>query len=295
MAGAAAPRVLLVGCAHLPTGDGDDAMMPAALAELGVAAEWAVWDDGSVDFAAADLVVLRAPWDYPERRTEFLDWCESVPALVNAAPAVRWNTDKAYLVELADKGVPVVPTELVAPGEPAAWPAGEFVVKPAVGAGSQDVKRFTPDRLDEAAEHVALLHATGRTAVVQPYQAAVGEEGETALVFVAGAYTHAFVKGPMLRPGAVIDNSGLYIAEQLRPEPEPAADRRRLAEDTLDAACGVLGIRRTDLLYARVDVLQGADGRPLLLELEIAEPSLGFRQTDAAAPLRFASAIRAFL
>ena len=89
--------------------------MADVLAELGVAAEWVPWDDPDTDFTAADLVVLRATWDYAARREEFLKWCDSVPGLVNPAPVARWNTDKSYLVDLAAQGVPVVPTELVAP------------------------------------------------------------------------------------------------------------------------------------------------------------------------------------
>jgi hypothetical protein len=40
-----------------------------------------------------------------------------------------------------------------------------------------------------------------------------------------------------------------------------------------------------DLLYARVDVIGGADD-PQLLELELVEPSLGWRQLDATTRTR---------
>ncbi|HEV7908300.1 MAG TPA: hypothetical protein VGP03_09180 [Pseudonocardiaceae bacterium] len=287
------PRVLLAACADLPTSDGDDDALPGALAEFGVDAEWVVWDSGA-DMSAADLVVLRATWDYTDRLPDFLTWCDSVPSLANPADVVRWNTDKAYLVALASAGVSVVPTELVAPGERAHWPDDEFVVKPSVGAGSRGAARFAPGADEAAAEHLASLHAAGRTAVVQPYQSFVDAEGETALVYFGGIYSHAFTKSAMLSGHAVSDASGLFVTERLAPA-EPDAARRQLAEDALDAAASLLGLRRNDLLYARVDVVSGADGKPLLLELELAEPSLGFRQTDGGAPLRFASAVRAAL
>ncbi|MGP4015670.1 ATP-grasp domain-containing protein [Saccharopolyspora sp. 5N708] len=287
-------RVLLASCAELPESDGDDTALPAVLGEVGVSAGWAPWDDPAVDFAAADLVILRATWDYPARRAEFLKWCESVPNLANPADVVRWNTDKHYLVDLAASGLDVVPTQLIAPGSAADWPDGEFVLKPSVGAGSRGAGRFGPGSLDAAREHLDGLHADSHVVVLQPYQEAVDREGETALVFLGGAYSHAFVKGAMLSESAALDDSGLFVGETLRPVvPEPAL--RRAAEDAMDGLGAFLGTDRRELLYARVDLVRASDGRPLLLELELAEPSLGFQQTDGGAQLRFASAVRAAL
>ncbi|GAA4035420.1 hypothetical protein GCM10022247_71190 [Allokutzneria multivorans] len=286
------PRVLLASCAELPESDGDDTPLPAVLAEVGIEAEWRPWDSLR-DAERADLVVLRSTWDYPLRRTEFLEWCDGVPALANRADLVRWNTDKAYMADLAATGLPVVPTQLLPPGADLGPYDTEIALKPAVGAGSQGAGRFLPSERQRAEAHMAALHAQGRTVVLQPYQPAVDVEGETALVFFGGRYSHGFVKGPML-PRGEVEMSALFVDERLKPA-VPDAARRTLAEDALDAACGIHGIERSDLLYARVDVLSGTDGAPLLLELELAEPSLGFRQADPGAPLRFASAVRAEL
>ncbi|WP_103354734.1 RimK family alpha-L-glutamate ligase [Amycolatopsis sp. CA-128772] len=280
------PTAILVSCAELPSGDGDDDAVVPALSSLGFEVSWAPWDS-PVDFASADAVILRATWDYAARRTEFLAWCESVPSLFNSAAVVRWNTDKSYLVELLDTGVAVVPTSLVPPGSPASFPSSDFVVKPSVGAGSRGAARFAAGA--DASSHVAALHAEGQTAVIQPYQSSVDTSGELALVYLGGIYSHAFSKGAML--GSGMDSSGLYLSEKLAPA-TPPADAVALAEDVLDAASGLLGILRAELLYARVDLVRGADGKPLLLELELTEPSLGFRQTDPAATVRFASAVR---
>ncbi|WP_019814793.1 ATP-grasp domain-containing protein [Saccharomonospora saliphila] len=286
-------EVLFASCRKLPEGDGDEYAVLPALADVGVRARWAVWDDDAVDFAAADLVVLRATWDYSWRREEFVDWCASVPGVRNAAEVVRWNTDKRYLTDLAADGVPVVPTTVAEPGMRPDWPDGEFVVKPAVGAGSVGAKRFGAAEAGRAAEHLATLHADDRVALVQPYQARVDAEGETALVFFGGLYSHAFTKGAMLT-GAERDGSGLFVSEK-RGVTEPGPAARALAENALDAASGRFGLARADLLYARVDVVTADDGTPALLELELTEPSLRFDLADAAAPYRFASAVRAHL
>ncbi len=249
-------------------------------------AAWSVWGSGET----ADLAVLRSTWDYTERLPEFLDWCGTVPGLANPAAVVRWNTDKSYLVELQGLGVPVVPTAVATPGF-SDWPDGEFVVKPTVGAGSRGALRVAAGDFGAAIAHLGEL---GVPALVQPYQAAVDAVGETALVFIGGQYSHAFTKGAMLTPDAEYDESGLYIVERLSGA-SPSGAQRRVAEDVLDAAAGLLGLRRNEFLYTRVDLVSGVDGAPLLLELELVEPSLGFRQTDAAAPMRFASAVRAAL
>lgn len=280
------PTAVLVSCAELPSGDGDDDALLPALSSLGFSVSWAPWDS-AFDFASADAVILRATWDYASRRSEFLAWCESVPSLYNSADVVRWNTDKSYLVELLDAGLPVVPTALVPPGASGSFPAGDFVVKPSVGAGSRGAARFAAGA--DASSHVAALHAEGHTALIQPYQSSVDTSGELALVYLGGVYSHAFSKGAML--GSTMDASGLYLSESLAPA-SPPEDAVALAEDVLDAASALLGILRAELLYARVDVVRGADGKPLLLELELVEPSLGFRQTDPAAAMRFASAVR---
>jgi glutathione synthase/RimK-type ligase-like ATP-grasp enzyme len=279
-------KVLLASCASLPSGDGDDDALIGALSDVGLEASWSVW--GSPE--TADLVVLRSTWDYTERLPEFLAWCASVPTLANPAAVVPWNTDKTYLVELARSGVPVVPTAVATPGF-ADWPSGEFVVKPTVGAGSRGALRVAAGDFAAAAAHLATLDTP---ALVQPYQSAVDAAGETALVFFGGQYSHAFTKGAMLTPDAEYDESGLYIVERLSGA-SPTGAQRRVAEDVLDAATELLDVARHELLYARVDLVTGADGGPLLLELELVEPSLGFRLTDPSAPLRFASAVRAAL
>lgn len=282
--------LLLVGCAKLPEGDGDEWQVPDALEAKGIASSWVVWDDPHVDFAAADLVILRATWDYPDRRDEFLAWCDRVPNLRNPVDVVRWNTDKTYLIDLAGAGIRTVPTELVHPGELPSWPDKHFVLKPAIGVGSIGAGRFAPGALEPAAGHLRKLHAAGHTVLLQPYQSNVDTTGETALVFFGGEYSHAFTKAAMLR-GCDVDGSGLFVAERLGvADPEPA--QRKLAEDALDAAAGLLGRARDTLLYARVDVVHADDGRPALLELELTEPSLGFRNAENGAADRFAETVR---
>lgn len=271
------PRIVFAGCRALPDGDGDDAGLVDALRARGLHAHWLAWDDPATE--QADIVILRATWDYIERLDEFLAWTRRVPNLLNGPDVVEWNTDKRYLADLADAGVPTVPSMFFAPGERVGALAGEVVVKPAVGAGSYGAQRFSDE--DAARRHAEELQAQGRTVLVQPYDERIAD-GETALVFVAGQQSHAFTKGQILPPpGATpeFDDSGTYAEETLSGA-DPAPELWDVGYGALAAAAERLGMAPNEFLYARVDVIGGVDD-PRLLELELVEPSLGWRQLDA--------------
>jgi hypothetical protein len=286
------PLILLATCAELPEGDADDRLLPAALAEHGLEARFEVWDDLAVDWAAAALVVVRSTWDYWGRRDEFLAWARRVPRLRNPPEVLRWNTDKRYLDDLADAGLPVVPTAFVVPGGPRPPLHGEVVVKPAISAGSRDTGRFTADRHGEAHSHLTRLQGAGRVAMLQPYLPSVDARGETALLYLGGSFSHAIRKGPILRPGAaplaredVV--AGLFAAEDISPRAPTEAER-----EAGGAVAAYLERRLGAPLYARVDLVHDAAGTPLVLEVELTEPSL-FLGHARGAPERFATAIAA--
>jgi len=284
------PRVALVTCRELPVGDEDSAELLAACAGTGLDAEWRVWDDPAVDWGSYDLVVIRATWDYAPRRDDFAAWAASVPRLANPADVVTWNTDKTYLRELAAAGVPVVPTAWLAPGaglDGVAW--ADVVVKPTVSAGGRDTARYGPGEAGRAREHAGRLLAAGRPVMVQPYLSAVDEVGETALVYLGGAYSHAVRKGALLRPGDAAEIDGLWRPEEITAR-EPSAAESEVAEQALAAVPG--GPQR--LLYARVDLLPGPDGGPVLVEIELTEPSLFLTAVPGSAD-RLAAAVRAAL
>ena len=275
-------------------------MLEAAFAAHGSTVEALAWDDHHARFDAFDAVVIGTTWDYWDRPAEFLATLrriESETRLFNPSSLVAWNSDKRYLADLAAAGVPVVPSRFVDPGSSAVVPAGEVVVKPAIGAGSVGAQRFTDAAAAQA--HMAALHADGRTALIQPYDARI-EAGETALVFVAGKQSHAFTKGPLLPPAGStpeLDESGTYATEQLQPA-DPDFELWDVGCAALAAAAAHLGIDATDFLYARVDVIGDRD-HPLLLELELVEPSLGWRllgeSERAAAQRQFALGVESAL
>ena len=289
------PRIALVTASAARDLDEDLAPLESALREAGADVAVTAWDDASVDWSRFQLALLRSTWDYTQRLPEFLAWAERTATrtrLFNLLPAIRWNTDKHYLRDLDRAGVAIVPSAFVEPGEEApaalaafqhAHPTDEFVVKPAIGAGSRDAQRYHSSDRNDAIAHARRLLDADRSVLLQPYLDRVDEHGETALIFFDGRFSHAIRKGPLLRRGEG-PTRALFAAEHITPR-QPDAAELALAERTLAA----IPFPRP-LLYARVDLIHGADGSPRVLELELTEPSLFFAHAAGSAA-RFAQAI----
>jgi glutathione synthase/RimK-type ligase-like ATP-grasp enzyme len=296
-----APRIALVTARAALALDTDMPLLVEALGLAGAEAQTPSWDDGSVDWSAYDVAVLRSTWDYVDRIDEFLSWCEECSRhtrLVNPPKVVRWNTDKHYLRGLERAGVPVVPTRFVEPGGEAGeslerFLAGktdsvtvgrpcdfeDFVVKPAVGAGSRDAARYRRAEAAMAAGHVARLLDAGRAVMLQPYLSQVDHHGETAVLYLGGGFSHSIRKGPLLRAGAGLVE-GLFAPEDITAR---IADEAELAV----AAAAYRALPFVAPPYARIDLLRDGKGLPVVLELELTEPSL-FLDQDPRAAKRFA-------
>lgn len=258
------------------------------MAAAGLDATAADWDDPEVDWAAYRLALVRSTWDYTQRLPQFLAWADRTAALttlINPAAAIRWNTDKHYLGDLARAGVPTVPTRFVEPGSSAARELAlflaeqakiqEWVVKPAVGAGSRDAARYARGDEQTASDHMERLTRSGHSVLLQPYLDQVDSHGETALIYFGGRFSHAIRKGPLLRRGSAPGRS-LFLEEHITPR-LPAPEELRIAERVLAAVPFPMP------LYARVDLIRSAGGEPQLLELELTEPSLFFAHAPGAA------------
>jgi hypothetical protein len=153
-----------------------------------------------------------------------------------------------------------------------------MVVKPTVSAGARDTGRFGEPAHDLARRLVERIHASGRTVMIQPYQHAVDTGGETAVVLVDGVVSHVLRKRAVLRADEVapLREDGLGAAEamydpDLVTAGEATDTELRLAARILES---VVDRFRYVPLYARVDMVAGVDGAPLLMELEAVEPNL---------------------
>jgi hypothetical protein len=251
----------------------DDQHFARALERRGVQVCAAAWDDPAAAWSSAAAVVIRSTWDYHLRRADFLAWVARVSAattLYNDARAMRWNSHKSYLAEIARRGVPVIDTvfasvgsnlDLTAVAREHGW--RDVVVKPAVSASAHETRRFdVPDRAEGQA-HLDRLLAT-RDVMVQPHLAALAEQGELSLLFARGRFTHA-----VRRRSALVDG---HVMPKSAPADAPAA-AIECAARVLEAAGALTGVSPNEMLYSRVD-LAATGSDCVLLELELIEPSL---------------------
>jgi glutathione synthase/RimK-type ligase-like ATP-grasp enzyme len=254
-------RVLLVTCAALPDGEPGHEALDEALARRGIDAAWVVWNDPAVDWETADLVAVRSTWDYEAHLAAFLEWAEARgDRLLNGAAVFAWNTDKGYLVELAEREVPVVPTRRAGTLDEiraALTALGTAVLKPAAGAGGRGVEILEPGGVPEP-------RSTGPW-VVQPLVESVRTTGESSVFVIDGVAVAQVDKRPADGEIRVHETyGGASAPADLGPEQAVAA----LA--AVDAAAARLD---TEISYGRVDLLHH-EGRWLVSEVELTEPGL---------------------
>jgi glutathione synthase/RimK-type ligase-like ATP-grasp enzyme len=244
-----------------------------------------VWTDPSVTWSAYDAVLLRTVWDYFLRYDEFTEWLalldkSGVPVL-NDSGQVRWNSDKQYLLELRERGVSIVPSQVAAGAclrEVVAGLTGqEIVVKPTVSGNALHTVRGVAG---SAELEQALTELPEIVYLVQPFLPEIQSAGEWSLLFFNGEFSHAVVKTPAADDYRVQE---FYGGQVTLTDPPPAV---------LDSAAAALAASGPTPTYARVDGVVVND-RFLLMEIELIEPYLFLPQSpDAAGKLAAAVADR---
>jgi glutathione synthase/RimK-type ligase-like ATP-grasp enzyme len=281
------PRVALATYAAAPQLAPDDQLLVPALAARGIDAAPAVWSDASIDWSSFAAIVIRSCWDYHRRYAEFMRWLDALDArgcrVWNSTTTVRWNSNKRYLVDLAGRGVPTVPTRIGAgaSARAVAEVAGaegwtRFVVKPAVSASAYETHAIALPLGDDDRRSIDRVAAQGDV-LVQPFLDEVTTDGELSLIFFDGAFSHAAIKRS--RPGdfrVQTEHGGTVAPIDVMPA---IVSQARRSIEALDEPP----------LYARVDGV-GDDRSFRLMELELIEPHVFLSAADAAVD-RFAAAI----
>ena len=243
------------------------------------------WTDPG-DLSAFDLILPLLAWGYQRDCPAWFALLDRLDGLPTANPSavLRWNSDKQYLLELGDAGVPVVPTQLATAlseadlaAARAQFGSARLVIKPPISGGADGTHLLGPgDALPTGAVRQRMM--------IQPYYPSIAEEGEYSLFLFGGRYSHAIVKRPAAGDFRVQEQFG-GREQTIDAEPQALA----LAEQALAAArsihdCG-------PLTYARVDMIRDPEGMLRLMELELIEPSL-FLHHAADGGSAFAKAVR---
>jgi len=248
-------------------GWGDDAdeiaHQLALLRDLGLDCATRPWTAAGdlTDFA---LVTPLMAWGYHQHPAAWNALLDTAAALRLANPVsiLRWNGDKAYLGELAGKGVDIVPTQFVDELEQGhlaearlRFDTDDLVIKPPVSAGADGTYLLRDGALAPDA-------SLGQRMLIQPMIPAITTEGEFSLFLFGGRYSHAVLKTPRsgdFRVQAQFGGTDVAV--------DPPAAAKALAEAALAAA-------PEEVLYARVDMVRDSAGMFRLMELELIEPYL---------------------
>ena len=257
---------------------------------LGWAIDEIPWRSANADWNQYDAVYINTPWDYPDDPELFIALLDSIDAssaiLVNDIALVHWNLPKTYLRDLETRGAAIVPSlwhdefdREALPGFFDAHRCDRIIIKPVVSTNALNtflLNRAVPAKTIEELEKTF----AARPFVVQPFIDNVQGEGEYSLFFFSNEFSHAILKTPKDNDFRVQEEYGARLTPT---EPE---------SELLETATAVLNLVEPTPVYARCDFLRGADGRFLLMELELIEPSLYLRM-DSEAPMRFARAFDA--
>jgi len=255
-------------------------LLTEALERRGLKVERTYWDNPNYDWSQTRAVVFRTVWDYFERFDEFWPWVQEIrerTQLINPYSLLKWNIDKHYLRDLAERGIQIVPTHFVDKGQKISlqevcefhqWK--DIVIKPAVsGAAFHTHKILRSDR--EKYEHLFQNLVLERDMLVQPFQPTITELGEASLMVFNGKYTHAILK--KAKPGdyRVQDDFGGTVHPY-----NPSVEEIAFAEKVFSVCTPIPA-------YGRADIMWDSHGKIYLSELEIVEPELWVRNHPAAA------------
>lgn len=263
-------RIAIATCRPLPEPDVDEPLLLEALANAGIEAEMTAWDNAKTMWGSYDACVVRSTWNYPEQPVAFRNWVTSTGQAVrlfNPPLAMAGNINKRYLQDFASGGVATVPTMFIGPRteefSTSHFKDKNFVVKPAISAGSWMARKFGPIEYHKGIEYLS-THAQRQDMMIQPYLPSVESGGEVAWVWIDGQVTHGVRKMPRF------DGDAEAVTEAV----EPTDEARQIVSQ-------VMAHTWSDLLYARIDLIEH-EGKWLLSELELIEPSLFFKQNPAA-------------
>lgn len=244
-----------------------------------------------MDWSGFEAVLIRSTWDYFKHLDAFLEVLERIEAetyLLNPLELVRWNSRKTYLSDLEGRGVEIVPTLFSARLGSSVlddlflqFQSNRIIIKPVVSGGAYRTFLLNHDAAEEK-RAAAIESFAADEYLAQPFVESVISEGEYSVFYFDGVVSHTVVKTPNARDFRVQEEHGGTIREIGAPAGLKAAARR-----AFEAV-------KPRPLYARIDLVRGASGSWMVMEIELIEPSLYLR-SSAGAPARLAHAFDAWM
>lgn len=249
----------------------EDGPLLAYLQEKGLNIHREIWNDAHVDWKQYDVVILKAPWDYHEQLDKFHNWLDKLQShgchVWNPVDVVKWNSDKNYLIEIAEKGLKIIPTLAYKAGSRIDlkqlsdhFGSNTLVFKPSISAGAKDTFKVDANNPEETFSKIGKL-IDHQDFLVQEFSAEVQSEGEWSFLFFNGVFSHSILKTPGRGDFRVQHYFGGTIQSPL------------VKQHHIEQASAYVEKFAMDCLYARVDGVMRGDVF-YLMELELIEPLL---------------------
>ncbi|EHL7430841.1 hypothetical protein Q2X88_001566 [Campylobacter upsaliensis] len=247
--------------------EGNEALkkLKARLENLHYQCELKAWQEIRVRHLAQNTLILPlAVWDYSLEYANFLHFLNELErakiSILNPSEILKMNADKSYLKILEEANLPIIDSIIFKQNEDFNFsqiPFQKAVIKPLVGQSGYKV-RFLEQKIPTKEE---FPHG----ALIQPFIESVEELGEFCFIFFGGKFNYAIHRQTQ-KDWRANSNYGVKIA----PLKNPSKAHIDLALKALKA------LKSSNLLYARVDLLPQKNGKALINEVELIEPSLYF-------------------
>jgi len=260
----------------------EDSLVKTALKNNGLKVERISWDTKEFDWSTTKFILFRSTWDYSDRFDEFSLWLNHVSQktkLLNSENIIRWNMDKHYLADLQLKGVHIIPTVYIEKGakttlkdihEKTNWIT--TILKPCVSGAARHTYKLDYENIEDHESIFQKLIAV-EAMMLQPFQNSIIEKGEVSLIVINGKYTHAVLKVAKKGDFRVQDDWGGTVYTYT-----PNKEEIKFAENAVKACIEFP-------IYARADITTDNDGKLAIVELELIEPELWFRNNIQAVNL----------
>jgi glutathione synthase/RimK-type ligase-like ATP-grasp enzyme len=259
----------------------EDKILSQVLTELNIPNEIVPWSTPDEDWSRFSFLLIKSVWDYFDFYPEFLDWVKHIKSLdlpvLNDLNSILWNSDKTYLLEIQEKGFPVIAGKLLEKGTKFNGEAlkesiksDTWVIKPLVSGGAKNTIKIKANDWESQEQKINDLLQT-ESFLIQPFIKEVAEVGEYSLIFFNGKFSHAVLKTPARDDFRVQHYFGGTIAT-IQP-----------SEKMLDSCQKLVDEFASDSLYVRVDGVE-VKGEFHLMELEMIEPYLFLVLDEKAIP-----------
>lgn len=269
----------------------EDKLLSSILKELEISHEIVAWSDPEADWSKFTTLLIKSTWDYFDFYPEFLNWIQKIKKLgipvLNNLDTILWNSAKNYLLEIEEKGFPVISGLILKKGEEIdpnkisqKIKSDTWVVKPLVSGGAKNTLKIKASEWENYANQVREL-VLEEDFLVQPFIQEVQSVGEYSLIFFNQKFSHAVLKTPAKADFRVQHYFGGTI-QTIDPSPEMLKSCQALINEFAPTS-----------LYARVDGVE-IDGVFHLMELELIEPYLFLGLADQAIP-NYKAALKARL